>query len=313
MKAGVIGSVKSTETTIKCLYKNDFEIVGILGYDPENRETVSGFKDLSIIANKLNIPYRGYRKINDIENIEWMAKYKPDIIFAVGFSQLLSDKWLNIPLLGCVGFHPTYLPKGRGRAPIAWIILEERVGAATFFLMSTGADDGPIFIQVPFTVEKEEDGNTLRKKIELSMIEALDKWLPDLKKGIWNPVPQDEALASWYGKRTPLDGIINWNNSAENIDLLIKASTDPYPGAYTFLNEKKVIIYKSRIEKNIPIKGIVGRVLLIKEKQYLIQCGNGLLWVYDIIGTNDLKVGDKLGYNIEYEIYTIKNQLSQQA
>ena len=311
MKAGVIGSVKSTETTIKCLYKNDIEIVGILGYEPDNRETVSGFKDLSIIANELNIPYRGFKQINDIEHVEWMANYQPDIIFAVGFSQLLKDKWLNMPKLGCVGFHPTFLPKGRGRAPVAWIILEERTGAATFFLMGTGADDGPVFIQIPFTVDDEEDGNTVRDKIELAMIEALDKWLPDLKRGIWNPVPQDEAMASWYGKRTPADGVIDWHNSSEDIDLLIKATTYPFPGAFTFYKDKKMIILKSRVEKEIPIKGVVGRVLLVKEKQYLIQCGSGLLWIYELIGANDLKVGDKLGYNIEYEIYTIKNKLFQ--
>jgi methionyl-tRNA formyltransferase len=309
MKAGVIGSVNSTETTIKCLLKNNFEIAGILGYEPDNRETVSGFKDLSVIADATNIPYKGYKKINDMENIKWMAQFKPDIIFAVGLSQLLNNKWLNLTLLGCVGFHPTYLPKGRGRAPVAWIILEERIGAATFFLMGPGADDGPIFSQVPFSVDEEEDGNTLRKKIELSMTEALDKWLPDLKKGIWNPVPQDEAFASWYGIRTPLDGIIDWSNSSENIDLLIKASTHPYPGAYTFYNDQKIIILKSRVEKNISIKGVIGKVLLIREDQYLIQCGNGLLWIYDMIGTKYLKVGDKLGYNVEYEIYNLKNKL----
>lgn len=308
MRIGIIGSVKSTEITIECLHAHNFEIVGVLGYEPDNTEIVSGLRDLSNIAKAFNIPYKGYKKINDTDNIKWMAQYKPDVIFAVGFSQLLDDNWLSMPSLGCVGFHPTYLPKGRGRAPAAWIILEERVGAATFFLMGKNADDGPIFSQVPFVVNENDDANTLRKKIWLSMTEALNKWLPNLKKGIWNPLPQEESLATWYGKRSPQDGIIDWNDSYENIDLLIKATTHPYPGAYSFHKDRKVIIYKSCIEKNIPIKGVVGRVLLIKDSRYLIQCGKGLLWIYDIVGTDVLKIGDKLGYNVEYEIYNIKNK-----
>lgn len=309
MKIGMIGAVKTTEITLKLLVKHGFDVVGVLGYSSDKKEKTSGWSDLGKISYEHNIPYRDYLKINDTKNINWMKSKQPDLIFAVGFSQLLSDEWLNMTSLGCIGFHPTLLPKGRGRAPLAWIILQERAGAATFFLMGKGADDGPIFIQEPFDVEDNDDAGSIELKTGHAIEKALNKWLPSLKNGEWNPIPQDEIKASWYGKREPSDGVIDWNKSAEEIDRLIKASSIPHPGAYTFFKNKKIIIWKSQIEHHIPIKGVVGRILLIDNDRHLIQCGEGLIWIYDIEGIDKLSIGNKLGYNIEEEIFELKNKL----
>jgi methionyl-tRNA formyltransferase len=309
MKVGLIGSVKSSETTLLYLIKHQMNVVGILGFNPGNKENVSGWTDLSKTANKERIPYSDYQKINNKKHLDWMSEKQPDIIFAVGFSQLLSKEWLYLTPLGCIGFHPTCLPKGRGRAPLAWLVLEEKMGASSFFLMGEGTDDGPIFVQETFVIEQEDDALSVGVKIGKAMEVALDKWLPRLKAGEWNPVPQVEMLASWYGKRTPSDGLINWNQSAYFIDRLIKSAAKPHPGAFTFWKDKKVIIWKSKIEENIPIKGVVGRVLISKDQSYLIQCGEGFLWISNIEDDISFNVGDKLGYNIEYEIYKIKNGL----
>jgi len=311
MKIGVIGAVETTAVTLRSLVKHGFDIIGVLGLgcDQENNGNVSGWSDLRKISDELDILYKDYTSINDRENIKWMEKKHPDLIFAVGFSQLLSEEWLNMPSLGCIGFHPTVLPKGRGRAPLAWIILEERVGAATFFLMGKGADDGPVFVQESFIVDDDDDASSVGNKIEMVTEKALDKWLPLLKKGEWNPIPQDEFQASWYGRRYPSDGIINWNNPAHIIDRLIKASTRPHPGAYTFFKDRKFLVWKSQVESQMPIKGVIGRILLIKDSRYLVQCGEGLLWIYETEGVDSLAVGNKLGYNVEDEIFKLKNKL----
>lgn len=308
----VIGAVNTTKHTINQLNKHGFNIVGVIGHEPKDVERVSGWADLKSLSQSLNIDYKGFKKINDSENVLWAKEKKADIIFAVGFSQLMSEEWLQMPTLGCIGFHPTFLPKGRGRAPLAWITLEKEMGSATFFLMGKGADDGPVFVQDTFTVEEIDDAASVEMKIEEAIINSLDKWLPELKKGIWEPIPQNEIFASWYGKRAMEDGNINWNNSASYINRLIKASTRPHPGAYTYFKDSKVIIWKSEVETNIPIKGVIGRVLLIDvEKGWLVQCGTGLLWIKQIESTLNLtpNVGDKLGYNIEDEIFQIKTVL----
>lgn len=314
MKVGIIGAVGSTLTTIKFLNKYHFDIVGILGFEPDNPTNVSGLAQLSFIAEELGVPYMAFKKINERQHIEWMQEKVPDIIFAVGFSQLINDAWLNMSRLGCVGFHPTKLPKGRGRAPLAWLILKEREGAATFFLMGKGADNGPIFVQEPFFVGDEDDAGNVSALITRSLEKALDKWLPELKKGIWNPMNQDEADATYYGKRNPEDGLIAWSESAIKIHNLIKATSKPYPGAFTFFNKCKLVVWKSSLENTIKITGVPGRVLLKNDKDHLLlQTGDGLIWLINYMSQSGKSpsVGSRLGYIPEIEIDKIWQEIRE--
>lgn len=309
----VIGAVHSTAETIKSLVEHGLNPKGILGFQPEDTTNVSGWSDLESIAKAHNIPFKPFQKINEGELLEWANEFNPDIIFAVGFSQLLKKDWLEMPTLGCVGFHPTKLPKGRGRAPIAWLILNEKEGASTFFLMGEGADDGPILVQKPFSINKDDDATSVEQKILASLKEALDDWLPKLKNGEWNPIPQDETEATWYGKRTPEDGIIDWNQSAKDMDRLVKASTKPHPGAFTFHEFEKIIIWESMVEEKLNIKGVVGRILLKhNQKGLLVQCGEGLLWLKKLSkDISKFKVGQKLGFDPQIEIEKIWNEIKR--
>lgn len=298
----VIGAVQSTLVTLKKLIEYKFKIQGVLGHEPIKADKVSKLVNLKDVCVDYGIDYRPFHKINDEEHIKWAIEKQPDIIFAVGFSQLLSNVWLSMPKLGCVGFHPTQLPKGRGRAPITWMILEQENGAANFFLMGEGADDGPIFIQEPFEVTEDDDVNSVLNKILFSIEVALDKWLPKLKLGVWEAIEQDHSKASWYEKRSIEDGHINWAQPADEINRLIKATTYPHPGAYTYLRGCKVIILNSTLEKDLNVKGVVGRILRIDQKKgYLIQCGTGLIWVKNLICEENLKftIGTKLGLSLD--------------
>lgn len=312
----VIGAVSSTGQIIKKIIEHGLNVVGVLGHVPKNKEKISGWIDLSLLSSSLHIEYKSFIKINDEENISWAQDKKPDIIFAVGFSQLIDEKWFSLSRLGCIGFHPTKLPLGRGRAPLAWITLEETYGSATFFLMGKGADDGPIFTQSIFKVDENDDANDVERKILNNINIALDKWLPELKNGFWNPIPQCDQLASYYGIRKEEDGHINWNNTSYYINRLIKAASRPHPGAYTYFNDVKMNIWKCRPERNIRFKGVIGRILLkANNGDLLIQTGEGLLWIeeysFSDISQLVINIGDKLGYNIEDEIYNIKTILKK--
>lgn len=319
MRVVLIGSVNSSLHTLNKLICYNFKLVGVFGFEPTDASKVSGWVSMREKCEKNNIKYFPFKKINDSDNIIKIKKLKPSIIFVVGLSQLVSSSILSIPKLGCIGFHPTALPKGRGRAPMAWLILRENIGAATFFLIGEGTDDGPIFIQEFFNVSDIDTAKTIQEKILKSIDKALDKWLPNLKKGIWEPNPQDHSIAYAYEKRTPLDGWINWEKGTEEIDLLIRATTKPYPGAFTYYNDYKLVIWSARIEGNIKITGVNGYVLLVRDKALLVQTGNGLLWLldyefFDFNGkdvkiSRPIKVGEKLGYNVEYEIFKLRNKL----
>lgn len=304
MKVGVIGAVGTTALTIEMLLIHGFKIVGVLGQEPKNIGKVSGLQNLRGLSNNLNLDFQGFQIIEKDDHFNWMKEKSPEIIFAVGFSQLLSERWLELAPYGCVGFHPTKLPEGRGRAPIAWMLLEKRGGAASFFKMGKGADDGPIFVQYPFEVDDDDDVESLMPKVQNAIRVALNNWLPKLKKGIIEITEQDHSLATVYGKREPIDGFINWNKSAYEIDRLVKASAKPYPGAFSFFKGEIIKILKSEFITNFNQKGVIGRILYIDlDGSFFIQCGIGILKVnkFDKKSLKELKVGDLLGGVIPFD------------
>ena len=125
MKVVVIGSVASTERVISKLSEHSINIQLVMGFEPEKTVNVSGWVNLREQARSENIPFCGYRNINAPEHIEDIRRIAPDWIFAVGFSQLVCPEILDIPKCGVIGYHPTELPRGRGRAPLAWLVLNE--------------------------------------------------------------------------------------------------------------------------------------------------------------------------------------------
>lgn len=312
----LIGAVNSTLETLRKLVFHEFDIALVFGYRIRENEIISGYVDMSDYCNQMGIPFKYFDSINSEDNIQFLEEVKPDLIFAVGLSQLVCPKILEIPKLGCIGFHPTLLPRGRGRAPIAWLILEEKFGAANFFLIGKGVDDGPIFVQQKFEIEDADDAEIIEQKILMSIGLALDSWLPDLKKGLWNPIEQNGDLATYFEKRTADDGWIDWHLDMYSVDRLIKATSKPHPGAYTFLNHRRIVVLKSRIENTLKIKGVPGRVLRVNDKnEYLIQCGMGLLWLSEIEDSDGktfvAKVGQKFGYYVENEIFILKEQIKR--
>ncbi len=314
MKIALIGAVSSTLATLNKLVEHKMELISVLGYEPKDSTLVSGYSNLREVCSTHHIFYKPFTKINTPDVVQILKTQSPDVIFIVGLSQLVSEEILELPTLGCVGFHPTKLPKGRGRAPIAWLVLEESLGAANFFLMGKGADDGPIFVQKDFAVDINDDASSIESKILCAIDNCLDNWLPKLKEGIWEPVPQDETQATYYEKRAPEDGWIDWTDNSEKIDRLIKASAKPHPMAYSFHNGRKILINRSRLEMQMPIRGVSGRILrLNKIGEALVQCGDGLLWISEFIYDNgdevQLRVGQKMGYYAELEIYSLRQRI----
>jgi len=303
------GSVSSTRQTLAALIRHRANLVGVLGLSLEKSANVSGYTRLDDLAEGAGIPYHEFDNINAGETIAIIQKWTPDVLFVVGLSQLVRPDLLAVPRLGCVGFHPTRLPEGRGRAPVAWLALENRSGAATFFMMDEGADSGPILVQEPFDITKQDYASGVIQKIENAIDRALDRWLPRLMAGEWQPVPQDDAQATYYGRRSPGDGLIDWNRPAEDILALVRATSRPHPGAYTYVGGSRLIVWRAALEKTIPYRGVIGRILVTdEEKGCLVQTGEGLLWLDQVEfapgagNPPELRVGIKLGYVVEDEI-----------
>jgi methionyl-tRNA formyltransferase len=311
----VAGAVSSTRLTLEALIKHGAPVVGVLQMRGESSHTVTGFEPLESIAQAAQIPCLTFKNINDAEVVAQVREWNPDLIFVVGLSQLVKDELLAIPQMGCIGFHPTFLPAGRGRAPLAWLTLDNGPGAASFFLIDDGVDSGPIFVQEPFEVTPNDYAGDVARKLETAIATALERWIPKLLASEWDPKPQDEILATYHGRRGPDDGLIDWHQSAFEIHSLIRATAAPHPGAYTWHKGEKLLVWHAELEERLPWRGATGRILLVDaDRGALIQTGEGLLWLTQVQATNSeqihaadevLRVGQKLGFVVQDEIASL--------
>jgi len=306
----VAGAVNTTKRIIKGLMRNGANIVGVLGLSRAAASCVSDYSRFDDLASENKTPYMDFNHINDSKVIAMIRQWKPDILFAVGFSQLVRQELLQIPRIGCVGYHPTCLPQDRGRAPIAWLVLEGHSGAASFFEIGSGIDNGAIFVQEPFEVNQHDYAEDVISRENMAIDIALDTWIPRLIEGEWNPTPQDETVATVNGQRVPVDGLIDWRMSAAKIYSLIRATSHPHPGAYTYVDGSKLTVWRALVESAKRYRGVTGRILRIdNNKGALIQTGCGLLWLTQTEGL-DLKVGQMLGYRLEDEIQKLRERIT---
>lgn len=313
------GSVSSSRLTLEALLRHRANVVGVLEFQPDNPAAVSGYTRLNDVAESAGIPCVGFQQLNAPEIVTLVRDWQPDLLFVVGLSQLVKSELLSIPKLACVGFHPTWLPHGRGRAPVAWLVIDQTPGAASFFVMDEGADSGPILVQEPFAVHPTDDAEQVTISMEQAIVRALDRWLPTLLNGEWNPTSQDDQLATYHGKRAPEDGWIDWSKSACEIAALIRATGRPHPGAFTFLKDRKLNVWHAEVDLLTPYRGVIGRVLLTDaQRGALIQTGEGLLWLTEVAWSEPddsssparLSVGQRLGFVVEDEVSQLKARVA---
>jgi methionyl-tRNA formyltransferase len=309
MRCAVFGGVVSTRVLVEGLARHGFSDVRVWGYEPDDASRVSGWTDLKPPSQAAFYQYAGFRRVIECE--EALREFAPDVVFVVGWSQLVPASMLSVARVANVGFHPTRLPKGRGRAPIAWLILEHIEGAATFFELREDADDGPIFVQVPFDVADNDDAAAVYEKVLRAESAALDEWLPTLKGGEILAKEQDHAQASWFGRRDPKDGLVNWASNRQEILRLVRATAPPHPGAFSYCGDVTIRIL-SAVAENRDERGVIGRILsTFADGSFDVQTGDRLIRVLSWRADSDWlpRVGMKLGYNVETEIVDLRERV----
>jgi len=228
-----------------------------------------------------------------------LREHRPDWLFVVGLSQLVPANVRDLAGAGAVGFHPTLLPEGRGRAPVAWTILLQRPAASNLFFLTDEPDSGDMIDQRPVPVLPDDYAADLIGRTNMVLEQQCADLSPAFASGHVPRCPQDHSKATFYPRRRPEDGQIDWTRPVEDIYRLIRAVSHPYPGAFTSCEGRKIITWRARPATGPESNAQPGTITAVIAGHPTIQTGSGLLELTEIemAGRSDVRlaVGDKLG------------------
>ncbi len=292
MKCVVLAYHDVGRAGIEALIRNGFEISAIFTHRDNPNENI-WFGSVAELAGELGIPVFAPDDINHPVWIERIKAMAPDFIFSFYFRDLVKKDILSIPRLGALNLHGSLLPKYRGRVPINWAIINgESETGVTLHYMTIKADAGDIVDQEKFAIDDSDTAKTLFGKAVLATKTVLDRALPLLKAGKAPRIKQNEAEATCFGGRKPADGQISWLKSAREVRNLVRAVTRPYPGAFSFIGDRKCFFWSVEVVE-APRKATPGTVLCTKP--FTIACGEGAVRVKTAqMDGNVLMTGDQL-------------------
>lgn len=229
----------------------DFEVLWVVV--PLKNNLTQDSSSVERLANKNNIPLK---RVNDITGLGKNIKESlPDVVVISSFNLIIPSK--IIKLTKFINVHHGDLPRYRGRANINWAIINGRreIGL-TIHDVVEDLDSGNIYASYRIKIADNDTVKSVYEKFNKTIASDLAKVVYKVMNG-YKGMPQ-KGKPTYCCTRLPEDGYINWSESTKNITNLIRGLTHPYPGAFTFLDNKKVYVWDYEIPKNP--KRFEGRV-----------------------------------------------------
>jgi methionyl-tRNA formyltransferase len=187
---------------------------------------------------------------------------KPSIIYSFSYRHLIPVSVLEPAALGAFNLHPSLLPAYRGRAPVNWVLVNgERETGVTLHHMVARADAGDIVGQRAVAIDDSDNALTLYRKLVPLGVELIDELHPKIVAGTAPRRKMEISKGSYFGRRRPEDGRIDWGWPARRIFNLVRAVTHPYPGAFCFLGGRKLLVWEAKIGAENGARGEPGRVV----------------------------------------------------
>ncbi len=283
------------------LIQNDEYIFAVITHEDNPKEDI-WFRSVAKLAKENDIPVYTPESVNTPEWTERIRSWEPDLIFSFYYRNMIKEGILQIPSLGAFNMHGSLLPKYRGRVPINWAVLHgEKETGVTLHHMVKRADAGDIVDQEAVTIGSDDTAQDVFRKCVAAARVVLERQIGALKDGVAPRRKQDESKATYFGGRTPEDGRIDWTAGAERIYDLIRAVTQPYPGAFTEVNGRRLFIWWA---KPIPdAGGTPGRILSLDPLRVATASGSLEIinWEWaeanedDSLETQGLHIGQVLG------------------
>ena len=191
-----------------------------------------------------------------------IASLKPAVSYSFSYRHLIPENVLALAPLGAFNLHPSLLPAYRGRAPVNWVLVNgERETGVTLHHMVARADAGDIVGNRAVAIDDLDNALTLYRKLVPLGVDLITEMHPKIVAGTAPRRRMDLSKGSYFGRRRPEDGRIDWRWPARRIFNLVRAVTHPYPGAFCFVSGRKLFVWQARIGSESGSSGMVGTLV----------------------------------------------------
>lgn len=198
-------------------------------------------------AIELGIEVFQPEKASDEDSYEYIKSKNPDVLVVCAYGQIVKENILNLAKYGAINIHASLLPEYRGAAPLNRVIMEGKTkSGVTIMQMDKGMDTGDMLAKAETDIPKDENIGWLHDKLSEIGARLIVETLEKLENGNLTPEKQDETKATYAPKIEKDDLKINWCNSSKIVHDKIRGLS-PFPLAVTFLDEKNIKIYESKI------------------------------------------------------------------
>ncbi|GJM26165.1 MAG: hypothetical protein DHS20C16_25800 [Phycisphaerae bacterium] len=256
------------------------EVAGVVAHPPDVEDGVR-YESVCEFARHQGLLVSRLRP-TDAQFEPFVRESKPDLIWLTDYRYLVPLDVLNLAPLGAINLHPSLLPKYRGRAPLNWAIIngETQLGL-TAHVVSDQVDSGDIVAQQSYELAPNEDVGDALEKLYPMYQGITGEVVRAFVKGSVQRVPQPSGDHKFYPPRRPEDGWIDWNKRATDICNLVRAVSQPYPGAFGFVSERRVTIWKCSVKRD-SVNIAPGTILKAAgDDSFEVACGDGTLIVTD--------------------------------
>lgn len=299
MKVVYMGTPDFAVPTLEAIVKAGHEVAMVVTQPDKakGRGKKVMFPPVKEKALEYNLLVEQPEKVREEAFMERLEEMKPDVIVVVAFGQILPERILNIPPLGCINVHASLLPAYRGAAPIQWAVIDglTETGVTTMY-MEKGLDTGDIICQSKVSLGKDETGGSLFDRLAEEGASLLLSTLEQLESGTATRTKQDDRKSS-YAKMLSKDmGLLDFSKDATVLERLIRG-LNPWPSAFSKLDNKILKIFSAEVVTEDRTREIIseisrieggeasivpGTVIEVDKKSFTVRCGEGSLRILNL-------------------------------
>lgn len=261
---------------LKLLLDKGCDVIGVFTHDADPHEA-HWFQTPESLAKENFI--RVF-KPDTLKTEKWFRKVrymKPDLILSLYYRNFIPEEIFSLARLGAYNMHGSYLPAYRGRAPLNWSIINgENHCGVTLHTIEKKFDAGEIVDREKVAFGPDEYVGDIQPRVSAAAVRVLERALPSLLAGNPKLEKQDESKASYFGKRTPEDGRIDFSKSAREVFNLVRGVSRPFPGAFAEIGGRRYTIWRAKPLEDFK-GGRAGEI--VSREPFIIACGKGALEV----------------------------------